>query len=162
MSDSMYFLLKNVCRCQSEIAIYCAGFPCTPYSMLGNRLCLLDPNARQLYACVKRMKVTRPKVPGLKKFGTKCLSWYRPDEMENMFPNHWGSITGKRDGILISGNPSGRFYRKELPRASCLTLPFIFKRLCFASFDVKGGFHGYFRYEMLYVSTNPCLLLKYD
>ena len=49
-----------------------AGFPCTPYSTLGDRACLSDPNARQLFGCVKRIKTTRPKVSQL---NTACKRW---------------------------------------------------------------------------------------
>ena len=41
--------------------IYVAGFPCTPYSSLGGLGRLNDPNARQLFACVNRVKRCRPK-----------------------------------------------------------------------------------------------------
>ena len=46
----------------SKVDCYIAGFPCTPYSTLGEMMGLADPNARQMLACVKRMKVNRPKV----------------------------------------------------------------------------------------------------
>ncbi len=46
-----------------KVSFYLAGFPCTPFSTLGGRLCLSDVNARQLFACVRRAKCCRPKVP---------------------------------------------------------------------------------------------------
>eukprot|EP00435_Cladocopium_sp_Y103_P068612 s569_g31.t2 len=45
-----------------EMDLYVSGFPCTPYSCLGGLGRLQDKNARQLFACVKRVKVCRPKV----------------------------------------------------------------------------------------------------
>ena len=139
-SESVYFVLWKSFLRQSEISIYCAGFPCTPFSMLGNRECLLDRNARQLYACVKRMKVTRPKAPRCEEVlkPNVCHDVFKINYMKNILPNHWGSITGKCDGILISGTPSGSIHRKELPRASCLNFP-IYRRLCFANVWWEGG-----------------------
>ena len=58
---ALYHLIQALLVLVSEVAMYIAGFPCTPYSSLGGRACLEDPNARQLYACVKRAKATRPK-----------------------------------------------------------------------------------------------------
>ena len=46
-----------------EVSIYVSGFPCTPFSTLGTLGRLDDPNARQMVACVKRIKVTRPRAP---------------------------------------------------------------------------------------------------
>eukprot|EP00434_Breviolum_minutum_P009292 symbB.v1.2.008188.t2/scaffold450.1/size202773/7 len=46
-----------------DVDIYCAGFPCTPYSMLSpTRRLLNDENARQLFRVVKRVKCNRPKI----------------------------------------------------------------------------------------------------
>ena len=52
-----------VCVSLPQAALYLAGFPCTPYSTLGGRECLRDPNAKQLVACIRRIKECRPKVP---------------------------------------------------------------------------------------------------
>lgn len=64
--------------CQMDL--YVAGFPCTPYSTLGTMLRLSDPNARQLYACIRRLKKNRPCVPRLnfKMEHAKCHYMFNP------------------------------------------------------------------------------------
>lgn len=47
---------------ETEVSLYCAGFPCQPYSVLSNtRQMLSDPNAKQLLRVIKRIKRYRPK-----------------------------------------------------------------------------------------------------
>ena len=46
-----------------EVSLYCAGFPCQPYSLLSStRRMLADGNARQLFKVIKRIRRYRPKV----------------------------------------------------------------------------------------------------
>ena len=52
--------------CSWEVHLYTAGFPCTPYSSLGNQWLLADKNSRQLFRCVSNVKVTKPRVSKLK------------------------------------------------------------------------------------------------
>lgn len=43
-----------------EVALYVAGFPCTPYSTLGLGEMLADKNARQLFRVIGNMKEMQP------------------------------------------------------------------------------------------------------
>eukprot|EP00435_Cladocopium_sp_Y103_P062451 s2356_g24.t1 len=49
-------LKQDNSKLAERVSLYLAGFPCTPYSSLGEQLGLRDPNARPLLGCVKRMK----------------------------------------------------------------------------------------------------------
>lgn len=48
--------------CQYQVALYVAGFPCTPYSGLGKTELLQDPNAEQLFETIRRLRRIRPAV----------------------------------------------------------------------------------------------------
>ena len=51
---------------KSQVAIYCAGFPCTPYSALHAFSHLLnDPEAQQLYQVIANGKAMQPAVTWL-------------------------------------------------------------------------------------------------
>ena len=48
--------------CTWEVSLYCAGFPCTPFSTLNTATSLLaDRNSRQLFAVISRIKLSKPK-----------------------------------------------------------------------------------------------------
>lgn len=60
--------------CSGQVSVYCAGFPCTPFSMLHYASELLqDPNARQLLKVVSNCRVVEPGV-----------SWSTIDEISNL------------------------------------------------------------------------------
>ena len=49
--------------CSGQVSVYCAGFPCTPFSMLHYATQLLqDPNARQLLKVIANCRVMEPGV----------------------------------------------------------------------------------------------------
>lgn len=53
----------------TKVCVYCAGFPCQPYSLLSpTRRMMYDENSNQLVKVVKRLRKYRPKV-------TRCLCW---------------------------------------------------------------------------------------
>lgn len=45
---------------RSKVAFYTAGFPCTPYSLLGSLKRLEDENAKQLFAILNGLKESQP------------------------------------------------------------------------------------------------------
>ena len=46
-----------------QAAIYTAGFPCTPYSMLGARQQFQDPESQQGWQSLRHIKKLEPAVP---------------------------------------------------------------------------------------------------
>ena len=55
--------VQSVHELYKKIALYTAGFPCTPYSCLNNKqLMLQDPNAQQLWRCLQNISDTQPGV----------------------------------------------------------------------------------------------------
>lgn len=42
-----------------QVGLYVAGFPCTPYSMLGERLLLDDDESQQMWQTLKHIKETQ-------------------------------------------------------------------------------------------------------
>ncbi|CAK9040567.1 unnamed protein product [Durusdinium trenchii] len=59
----------------SQVSVYCAGFPCQPYSLLSStRRMMYDENSSQLVKVVKRLRKYRPKIVVLENvMGFYCL-----------------------------------------------------------------------------------------
>jgi hypothetical protein len=62
-SDHIQCLLNS----PRQAALWTAGFPCTPYSMLGLRRLLHDENAQQLFETIRHLKTAEPAVSWLQK-----------------------------------------------------------------------------------------------
>jgi hypothetical protein len=62
--------VQSVPHLYKKIALYSAGFPCTPYSCLNNRqLMLQDPNAQQMWRCLQNIEDTQPGVSWMQTVG---------------------------------------------------------------------------------------------
>jgi hypothetical protein len=62
--------VQSVTHLYKKIALYSAGFPCTPYSCLNNRqLMLQDPNAQQMWRCLQNIEDTQPGVSWMQTVG---------------------------------------------------------------------------------------------
>ena len=60
--DPYHTSATNCTYCTWEVQLYCAGFPCTPFSTLNTATSLLaDRNSRQLFAVISRIKLSKPK-----------------------------------------------------------------------------------------------------
>ena len=133
-----------------EVSIYCAGFPCTPFSSLGSLGRLDDPNSRQLFACVKRVKSTRPKAP------QQCLCFERSGMHVAPWPYHvhlnQGSCSRERSWLPSCCGAGGTLHRPELSRALWLSYGKLHSCIC-----PVGMYPLLLRYRMVYVIVNPCL-----
>ena len=108
------------------MSLYAAGFPCTPFSTLGSLERLRDPNAKQFYACIKRIKSNKPKAPlsnGQVRF---VREWFHHDNCCSLFLcffPHWpgGSCQPKVAvlenvmGFMAVAEKAARFIRRNCP-----------------------------------------------
>lgn len=56
-----------------EVCLYVAGFPCTPYSLLGLLKRFEDPNSQPLFGIIRHLKKTQPAVSGLNQQFANCV-----------------------------------------------------------------------------------------
>lgn len=93
---------------RGRIALYTAGFPCTPFSCLHSGSAMLgDANSRQMWQCLNNIKVMRPAATSLhfRCFtvviicrGSPRLKWFVPWSLETISCN-WDLLAWKCAGI---------------------------------------------------------------
>ena len=86
-----------ICREFWQVALYVAGFPCTPYSLLhaGSEL-LRDQNARQFFKVIRNIKSTEPAASQLQWFQTvsMCVS-HIVSSFSGSADYHWPMVPTK-------------------------------------------------------------------